>query len=88
MLRFQCIRWRAVWLALNYLANVPGVGEDIPPYTVSEKLLAARELLRRALAETFSRIYSATGWTRGAVRDYLRLFLGGQSVRELRRSLA
>ena len=64
-------------LRKNYLATVPGVGEDIPPYTVSEKLLAARELLRRALAEAFSesavRLASPE-----AVKDYLRLFLGGQ----------
>ena len=64
-------------LRKNCLASVPGVGEDSPPYAVSEKLLAARELLRRALAETFSdsavRLASPE-----SVKDYLRLFLGGQ----------
>jgi DNA repair protein RadC len=60
-----------------YLSTVPGVGEDLPTYTVSDKLLAARELLRRALAETMKdsseRLASPE-----AVKDYLRLFLSGQ----------
>lgn len=64
-------------LRKNYLATVPGVGEDIPPYAFADKLLAARELLRRALAETLSdsavRLASPE-----AVKDYLRLFLAGQ----------
>lgn len=58
-------------------ANVPGVREEIISYAVSDRLAAARELLRRALEETLSSdAVSLAG--PAAVRDYLRLFLGGQ----------
>lgn len=58
-------------------ASVPGVREEIPTYAVSDRLAAARELLRRALEETLSSdAVSLAG--PAAVRDYLRLFLGGQ----------
>ena len=60
-----------------YSPSVTGVGEELPAYTVSEKLLAARELLRRALAETMKEPSERLA-SPEAVKDYLRLFLSGQ----------
>lgn len=58
-------------------ASIPGVREEIPSYAVSNRLAAARELLRRALEESLSNdAVNLAG--PAAVRDYLRLFLGGQ----------
>lgn len=42
-----------------------------------ERLMAARELLRRALEEDFEESSDSLS-SPGSVRDYLRLFLGGQ----------
>jgi DNA repair protein RadC len=54
-----------------------GAEQEVHIYAVPDRLLAARELLRRALEEELSE--SAIGMTSpAAVRDYLRLFLGGQ----------
>ena len=54
-----------------------GTAQELLPYAVPDRLMAARELLRRALAEELAE--SAVSLTSpAAVRDYLRLFLGGQ----------
>jgi DNA repair protein RadC len=47
-------------------------------YPLPNRLMAARELLRRALAETLADT-SVSLASPGAVRDYLRLFLAGQA---------
>ena len=64
-------------LRRNFPATVPGIAEEIPAYGVSDRLLAARELLRRALEETL-REPSDSLASPDAVKSYLRLFLGGQ----------
>jgi DNA repair protein RadC len=62
--------------ALRHSATL-GAEQEVHIYAVPDQLLAARELLRRALEEELSE--SAIGMTSpAAVRDYLRLFLGGQ----------
>ena len=54
-----------------------GTAQELLPYAVPDRLMAARELLRRALAEELSEsAVSLSSPT--AVSDYLRLFLGGQ----------
>lgn len=53
------------------------VAEDPFSYTLPNRLMAARELLRRALAESFAEASVSLG-SPAAVRDYLRLFLAGQ----------
>ena len=54
-----------------------GTAQELLPYAAPDRLMAARELLRRALAEELAEsAVSLTSPT--AVRDYLRLFLGGQ----------
>jgi DNA repair protein RadC len=54
------------------------VAEEPFSYPLSNRLMAARELLRRALAETLADT-SVSLASPGAVRDYLRLFLAGQA---------
>lgn len=54
-----------------------GVAEEVLPYAMPDRLLAARELLRRALEEDFEESSDSLS-SPGSVRDYLRLFLGGQ----------
>ena len=58
-------------------ATTYGVAEEVLSYAMSGKLMAARELLRRALAESFGES-SVNLASPASVRDYLRLFLGGQ----------
>lgn len=58
-------------------ATAPGVREEILSYAVSDRLAAARELLRRALEETLGDSMVSLA-APAAVRDYLRLFLSGQ----------
>lgn len=58
-------------------ATVSCIAEEISTYAVSDRLLAARELLRRALEETF-REPSDSLASPDAVKSYLRLFLAGQ----------
>ena len=54
-----------------------GAAQEVLPYAVLHRLMAARELLRRALAEELAESpVSLSSPT--AVGDYLRLFLGGQ----------
>ena len=54
-----------------------GTAQELLPYAVPDRLMAARELLRRALAEELAESpVSLSSPT--AVGDYLRLFLGGQ----------
>jgi DNA repair protein RadC len=53
------------------------VAEEPFSYPLPNRLMAARELLRRALAETLADT-SVSLASPGAVRDYLRLFLAGQ----------
>ena len=53
-----------------------GVAEDTIPYATPDRLLAARELLRRALAELHCELPVSLA-SPASVRDYLRLFLGG-----------
>lgn len=54
-----------------------GVAEEVLTYAMPDKLMAARELLRRALEEDFEESSDSLS-SPGSVRDYLRLFLGGQ----------
>lgn len=54
-----------------------GVAEEVLPYAIPDRLMAARELLRRALAEDFEESSESMS-SPAAVRDYLRLFLCGQ----------
>lgn len=54
-----------------------GVAEEMIPYVMPDKLMAARELLRRALAEDMEETAESFS-SPTVVRDYLRLFLGGQ----------
>ena len=54
-----------------------GVAEETIPYVMPDKLMAARELLRRALAEDMEETAESFS-SPTVVRDYLRLFLGGQ----------
>jgi DNA repair protein RadC len=54
-----------------------GVAEEAMPYAVSDRFLAARELLRRALEETLKEPGEHLS-SPEAVKSYLRLFLGGQ----------
>lgn len=54
-----------------------GVAEEVLTYTMPDRLMAARELLRRALEEDFEESSDSLS-SPGSVRDYLRLFLGGQ----------
>ncbi len=54
-----------------------GVAEEVLSYAIPDRLMAARELLRRALAEDFEESSESMS-SPAAVRDYLRLFLGGQ----------
>ena len=54
-----------------------GVAEEVLFYAIPDRLMAARELLRRALAEDFEESSESMS-SPAAVRDYLRLFLGGQ----------
>jgi DNA repair protein RadC len=57
-----------------------GTAQELLPYAVPDRLMAARELLRRALAEELAESpVSLSSPT--AVRDYLRLFLAGRSTR-------
>jgi len=54
-----------------------GIAQEVHTYAVPDRLMAARELVRRALAEELAE--SAVSLSSpAAVRDYLRLFLGGQ----------
>ena len=54
-----------------------GAAQEALPYAVPDRLMAARELLRRALAEELAE--SPVSFSSpAAVGDYLRLFLGGQ----------
>lgn len=64
-------------LRRNCLTTLPGVGEEMSRYAVSDRLLAARELLRRALEETFREPGDSLA-SPDAVKSYLRLFLAGQ----------
>ena len=54
------------------------VAEEALSYPLPNRLMAARELLRRALAENLADV-SVSLASPGAVRDYLRLFLAGQA---------
>ena len=54
-----------------------GVAEEVLPYAMPDRLMAARELLRRALEEDFEGSSDSLS-SPASVRDYLRLFLGGQ----------
>jgi DNA repair protein RadC len=54
-----------------------GTAQELLPYAVPDRLMAARELLRRALAEELAESPVSLSSTT-AVGDYLRLFLGGQ----------
>ncbi len=54
-----------------------GVEEESLSYTVPNILMAARELLRRALSETLGESTEILG-SPASVRDYLKLALGGQ----------
>ena len=54
-----------------------GAAQEVFPYAVPDRLMAARELLRRALAEELAESPVSLSSTT-AVGDYLRLFLGGQ----------
>ncbi|MBK7676197.1 MAG: hypothetical protein IPJ27_16375 [Candidatus Accumulibacter sp.] len=54
------------------------VAEETFSYALPDQLMAARELLRRALAENLADV-SVSLASPGAVRDYLRLFLAGQA---------
>ncbi|MEF8723496.1 MAG: DNA repair protein RadC [Candidatus Accumulibacter delftensis] len=54
-----------------------GAAQEVLPYAVHDRLMAARELLRRALAEELAESPVSLSSPR-AVGDYLRLFLGGQ----------
>ncbi len=54
-----------------------GVAEEVLTYAMPDRLVAARELLRRALEEDFEESSDSLS-SPGSVRDYLRLFLGGQ----------
>ena len=54
-----------------------GTEQALLPYAVPDRLMAARELLRRALAEELAESPVSLSSTT-AVGDYLRLFLGGQ----------
>lgn len=54
-----------------------GVAEEVLTYAMPDRLMAARELLRRALAEDFEESSESMS-SPASVRDYLRLFLGGQ----------
>lgn len=56
--------------------TVNRVAEDILAYAVPDKLLAARELLKRALEESMVEGPVSLGEPK-KVKDYLRLFLGG-----------
>lgn len=56
--------------------TVNRVAEDILAYAVPDKLLAARELLKRALEESMAESPVSLGKPE-KVKDYLRLFLGG-----------
>ena len=56
-------------------ATALGVAEEVLSYAMPDKLVAARELLRRALAESFGES-SVNLASPASVRDYLRLFLG------------
>ncbi len=53
------------------------VAEEHLSYPLPNRLMAARELLRRALAESLAEV-SVSLASPGAVPDYLRLFLAGQ----------
>jgi len=53
------------------------VAEDPFSYPLPNRLMAARELLRRALAESLADASVSLSFP-AAVRDYLRLFLAGQ----------
>lgn len=57
-------------------ANI-GVAEELVSYSVPNILIAARELLRRALAETLGEPTEILA-SPASVRDYLKLALGGQ----------
>ena len=57
--------------------KILGVAEAMISYDMPDKLMAARELLRRALAEDMEES-SESFSSPNVVRDYLRLFLGGQ----------
>jgi DNA repair protein RadC len=54
-----------------------GVAEEVLSYAMPDRLMAARELLRRALEEDFEESSESMS-SPASVRDYLRLFLGGQ----------
>ena len=54
-----------------------GTAQEVHTYAVPDRLMAARELLRRALAEELAESPVSLSSTT-AVGDYLRLFLGGQ----------
>jgi DNA repair protein RadC len=54
-----------------------GAAQEVLPYAVLDRLMAARELLRRALAEELAESPVSLS-SPMAVGDYLRLFLGGQ----------
>jgi len=54
-----------------------GTAQELLPYAVPDRLMAARELLRRALAEGLAESAISVS-SPAAVGDYLRLFLGGQ----------
>lgn len=54
-----------------------GVAEEILSYAMPDRLMAARELLRRALEEDFEESSESLS-SPASVRDYLLLFLGGQ----------
>lgn len=58
-------------------ATVSCIAEEISTYAVSDRLLAARELLRRALEETLREPWDSLA-SPDAVKSYLRLFLAGQ----------
>ena len=64
-------------LRRRYLLSDSGVAEEGMPYAVSDRFLAARELLRRALEETLKEPGEHLS-SPEAVKSYLRLFLGGQ----------
>lgn len=64
-------------LRRRYQVSDLGVAEEAVSYAVSDRFLAARELLRRALEETLKEPGEYLS-SPEAVKSYLRLFLGGQ----------
>lgn len=57
--------------------TILGTAQEVHTYAVPDRLMAARELLRRALAEELAESAISVS-SPAAVGDYLRLFLGGQ----------